>query len=110
VGYGRGLGATAFFPDRRPSAGESLSSAEGGRVITSRSCRGEVSLAPRPPGSAMTGRSWLGPFPWVNGAPAPGGKDFFDQGDLYLLNADRGMGALPVGSKMFGGGVYDNDC
>lgn len=46
-----------------------------------------------------------GPFPGVTGAPAPRGKDYPIQGDPYLLNADRDMGSLPVGSKVFGGGV-----
>jgi len=45
----------------------------------------------------------LGPFPWFKGAPAPGGKDYVVQGDP-CLEADGGMGSLPVGSK-FGGGV-----
>jgi len=46
-----------------------------------------------------------GPFPGVTGAPAPGGKEYFIQGDPYLLNAGRGMGSLPVGCKVLGGGV-----
>jgi len=46
-----------------------------------------------------------GSFPWFNGAPAPGGKDYVVQGGPCLASADRGMGSLPVGIKVFGGDV-----
>ena len=29
----------------------------------------------------------LGPFPWVNGAPAPGGKDYLIRGGVWGLDA-----------------------